>query len=209
VNGGSRRRRTCLLGAAALALPLSQLGHQAAYLAHYGPAGLAYQSRSVHAYLPELVKASGALLGAVALAAVLLLGAARLASSADAPAAARRDVGRAEALGFLLCIQLQVFLVQEAIELLASGHHVGLLDLPLVWGVVGQLPVAALAALGVSWLSGRLVAAVRRLRPAPSPRRRERQAPLVQTWVEPPLAARLSAMAPATLVKRGPPVPSR
>jgi len=207
------RRQVCLLGAVALAFPLSQLGHQVAYLVRYGTDGLAYQSRSVHAYFPDMIKASGALLGLLALAVVLVLGAARVVRggrSAGTAATMRRGVSCREALAFLLCIQLQLFLTQEIMEMVAAGQHVGLLDLPVLWGLVGQLPVALLAALAVSWLSGRLVAAVRELRLARSPRRRERPVLLVQVWVEPARAALLSATAPATLGKRGPPpVPTR
>lgn len=199
------RRQACLLSAVALAFPLSQLGHQVAYLVHYGSAGLAYQSRSVHAYFPDLVKASGAVLGLLALAAVLVLGAARLARGAGPTAAMRREVSWGEALAFLLCIQLQLFLTQEVLEMVAAGHRVGLLDLPLLWALAGQLPIAALAALALSWLSGGLVAAIRQLRAPRGCRRREPPAIVVQVWFEPARAALLSATAPATLGKRGPP----
>src|SRR4030081_2816092 len=70
-------RRSGVIAALLLALPMSQLGHLLAYWLQYGPTAAARQSTGAHAYFPGLLQAGGAALGAALLALLPLLGVAR------------------------------------------------------------------------------------------------------------------------------------
>ena len=201
-----------LLAAALIGIPLSGLGHTIAYVCRYGAAGLAIEGEGVHAYFPQLFALGGAALGMLLIAGVLVGGAGNVALGRGAGMRPAPRQSAVDLLLVVLAVQLQVYVVQETIEALAGGTA---LDVPwllgmLGWGVVGHVPVAGLAALGLSWLSARFEPGLARLRslwhacgelavlPAP-----------VTARLAPPhiadAAARLAGVAPAALVKRGPP----
>jgi hypothetical protein len=194
-----------MLAAIALAFPLSQLGHELAYLVHYGMAGLAIEQHGAHRYFPQILKISGAGLGLVALGALLVLAVDRalFESGCEPP---RVELSRGEAFVCLLAIQLQLFLCQELIEMWAVGQPISVTNVPLVWGLVGQLPVALVAALAFSWLSVRMVGAYKKPRawlvapPVPRP-----PAIVIPIWTEPCSVTRATAAAPSIFLKRGPP----
>jgi hypothetical protein len=157
-------RRSGVITAFLLALPMSQLGHLLAYWLQFGPAAVARQSTGAHAYFPALLHAGGAALGAVLLAVLMLLGVARFMVGLRNDRVPEGGWPVWPLLLTLLGAQLAIFAGQELVEAsLAAlpaappGHLLG-------WGLVGQLPVALLAALGLSWISARVRRAVRGLR---------------------------------------------
>lgn len=152
------------LFAVLLAGPLSQLGHLLAYLVRYGSASWPEQSLGAHAYFPAVAKISAGLTGLLVLGAVAAVGLARLVHARRSPSR-EREVGApvADLLAILLPLQLAVFVVQESGELLIAGQLHGLTDLPLMWGIAGQLPVALLAAVFLHWGSITVARAMRRL----------------------------------------------
>jgi hypothetical protein len=148
-----------------MAVPLSQLGHLLVYLIRYGPAASFQESYGAHAYFPSVAKASAGLLGLLVLTAVALVGLARLVGSKRA--AGQRQAPAAslgELVAVLMPLQLAIFIGQETIELLAAGGLTGLGDVPLLWGLAGQLPLAFLAALFLRWASIAVERAIDRLR---------------------------------------------
>lgn len=150
--------------AALMAVPLSQLGHLLVYFMRYGPANSLQESYGAHAYFPSVAKASAGLLGLLVLVAVVLIGLARLvgrrriAGQRQVPAAALPEL-----VAVLLPLQLAIFIGQETIELLATGRLTSLEDVPLLWGLAGQLPVALLAAIFLRWASIAVERAIDRL----------------------------------------------
>jgi hypothetical protein len=143
----------------------------------------------------------------------LLLGSGiSVAGTARGPAAARP--GRSSALDLaaaLFALQLATFLLQETLEAAVTGHALPSIVELVLWGSLGQLPVALLAALLLSWLGARLETAVVELaaatgqalapRPALAPAR-------AWTPARPALGPRPAAGA---VSQRGPPrsLPSR
>lgn len=201
-----------LLWPAALGIPLSEVGHTVAYLAQYGRRGLLLQSEGVHAYFPSVLQFAATALGLMLLGSVLVMGLGRLVLGRGA---GLRRVGRQAAVLDLLIVatvvQLQIYLVQEVLEILAA-HQVltfGQLFSILGWGLAGQLPVATLAALALSWLSIRMEAAVESLRSLWQESLRDRPPePVVAVHVHAVCVLGVFALACAArqaLVKRGPP----
>jgi hypothetical protein len=169
------------LAASLAGIACAPLGHLLAYRVRFGAEAGHEQSSGVHAYFPVLVATLTAGLGAALLASLLVVGAARL-------AAGRRRGERpgprwpvTDLLAVLFTIQLGVFLALEVAEALAAGSPVPSAPELLLWGTLGQLPVALLAAVALSWLSPRLAVAVRRLRSGDGPFR-PRPEPAVRWW---------------------------
>jgi hypothetical protein len=198
-----RRRIWAVVG---FALAGAQGGHLVAYRLRFGAAAQQVQSAGVHAYFPTATKTA---LGAVALAvlgALLVIGAAR--------AVARgRNVRVAGGppylvmLAALFTLQLAWFIGQELAEALISGVPPSSGTDLLLWGMVGQLPVAVIGAAVVCWLGTRVEAAVEELGEVVSA-----TSPLAITAALAPLpvAAGDRALAIAhesrsRIVKRGPP----
>lgn len=148
-----RRRRLLLI--TGLALPLSQLGHSLASLLRSG-SPLPADAR--HAYFGLGLEVSATLLGAALLACLLAVAVARRLGGSPRP---RRAWPLAWIFLGLAALQLEIYLVQEMLEGASS------IDVA-VRGLAGQLPVAALAALALHWLSARVGPAVCRLRRRPS-----------------------------------------
>lgn len=136
---------------AAVAVPLSQLGHALGTYLRYGQ--LMAPGRA-HGYFAADLEASAAILGGALLTALAIVGGARRLSGAPLR-------GRGWPLGWiflgLAALQLELYLVQE----LAEGATT--IDVA-VRGLIGQVPLAFVAALALRWLSVRLGPAVRRLR---------------------------------------------
>ena len=150
------RLRVVVFGLA-LGLIASQAGHLVAYQVRYGPAAGQVQSAGAHAYFPAAVKTGLGLLAAFILLSLVALGLARLLAgrrleSAEAPALLR-------VLALLFCFQLTCFVVQESAEM-AAGAPVITAPALLLWGTVGQLPVALVAALVLRWFAVRVAPAV-------------------------------------------------
>jgi hypothetical protein len=200
-----------LLWAAALGIPLSEIGHTLAYLARYGREGLLLQSQGGHAYFPGVLQLSATALGLVLLAGLLVMALGRLVFGKGA--GLRRSAAQPvlDLLVVAAAVQLQTYLIQEVVEVLAAHQELSfrLLFSILGWGLAGQLPVALLAALALSWLSIRMEAAVAGLRSLWQDCLRVRPpAPVVAVSVHPvcvPGPARLACVARQALIKRGPP----
>lgn len=141
----------------------SQAGHLLAYQARFGAAAQQLQSTGAHAYFPGLVKTFIGAAAVLVLAGLFLIGLARVLSRRRAPLD-----GSAPSLlrltAALFTIQLAVFAVQEAVEATLGGAPATSATSLLLWGALGQLPIAALAALALRWFLLRFDGAVAELR---------------------------------------------
>jgi hypothetical protein len=60
----------------------------------------------------------------------------------------------------LFTIQLACFAAQETVEAMAGGGHLASVPALLLWGTLGQLPVAIVATLALRWLGARVRPAI-------------------------------------------------
>lgn len=193
-------------GAVLMAAAASQAGHLLAYGVRFGAASAAVQSRGAHAYFPLVALLVGGLAGIVGLACVLVIAAGRRLGGG-------RPLERRPLMDYLpvfFALQLGLFIGQETVESVAAGAPAPDAVALLLWGAVGQLPAAAVAALAFCWLAARVAPAMEALR------RRRRltplRAPIALNLPRPGLSIprlALATSAPAVLVKRGPPPPPR
>ena len=184
----------------------SQAGHLVAYQVRFGAAAQQLQSGGSHAYFPGVVKTAMGLLAAAVLGTIFVAGLARvvgkrpLSRTASAPSLLRL-------VAALFTIQLAVFVVQETAEAAASGAKGGSITTLLLWGGLGQLPVAVAGAIALRWLLVRFEAAVDVIRvalSAPPPRAHVVAAlsPVIAAGGNSPLRSQLIG---AARPKRGPP----
>jgi len=192
-----------------LAMPLvglasAPLGHLLAYQVRYMSSAVHEQSTGAHAYFPVLSAAVTTVLAGALLVSLLFLAAARLVLGRrrGLVRGSRRPVF--DLLPILFTIQLAAFMVQECVEALAMGSMPEPVPAMVLWGTLGQLPVALVAAVVLSWLSARLEAVVQEVRLA---------AGGFQPWLRPAVPAwrpaepggRLHEAARGARPKRGPP----
>ncbi len=196
-----RLRLPLILGSGAIA---SQAGHLLIYQIQYGAAASTVQSQGVHTYFPTLVK-TGLGIGALAiLGSLLLIGLARLVAMPSVGAAVRTP-SYLPLLSSLFTIQLVLFVTQESVEAYLSGSIASATHLLLVAGL-GQLPIAAVAALAIKWLAARVEVAVSVLRQAvPLAAHTQGVATLVPSPWAPALRLAMADSCPAVYAKRGPP----
>jgi len=204
----SRRRVWfALLGLAVLA---SQAGHLLAYQLRYGAAAQHLQGSGAHAYFPTLAKTGLGMLAALTVSGLFVVGFARIVGG--------RALDReSTALPYLrlvatmYTIELGIFVAQELGESAVAGTPAPSLTVLFLWGTLGQLPIAALAAAGLRWLLVRFRSAVQELGAALGPVRFDATfAPLPQliaTGSHPALIQ--SSGERASLAERGPPSPLR
>lgn len=198
------------LAVLAVGLVGAQAGHMLAFQLRFGSAAQHLQSSGAHAYFPTLAKVTLGTIAAALLAVLLVIGLARVLSRGSGArcVAAPKYI---ELLAALFTIQLISFIAQEAGEAMISGGTLGTAPDLLLWGTLGQLPVAAIAAIALGWLSTRFESAVVELRAVLALTRARLQAFLVvlaQSPV-PDRALLLSYVAGGSLGKRGPPSSSR
>jgi len=140
----------------------AQAGHLLAYQLRFGVAAQQVQAAGAHAYFPALAKTGIGLASVAVIAAVCLIGFARVA------AGRRLEPGSAppftRLLAVIYTVQLACFAVQETVEAFAGGAHPMSAPLLLLWGTVGQLPVALAATVALRWLLGRVSPALAALR---------------------------------------------
>lgn len=181
----------------------AQAGHLLAYQLRFGAAAQQVQAAGAHAYFPALAKSAVGLASVAVIAAVCLIGVARVA------AGRRLEPGSAppftRLLAVMYTVQLACFAVQETAEALAGGAHPMSAPLLLLWGTAGQLPVALAATLALRWLLGRVSPALAALR-LPATPARQRVAltlalPAPASAIRPVLARVVIAEHP----RRGPP----
>ena len=199
-------RRRLALAAVALGLLGSQAGHLLAYHLRFGGAAHQIQSTGVHAYFPLVAKTA---LGAVAaglIAGLLLVGLARLLSGLRVRSDSEPSF--ISLLAILFSLQLATFAAQEIVEGLVGGTS--LMSAPdlLLWGTLGQLPVAVIAASALQWLSARVESAVGQIRDVVRAALRKARATspsAIPAHAAPNLALLISRVAGSSLAKRGPP----
>ena len=145
------KRAAAVLG---IALAGSQAGHLLAYELRFGAAAQVVQSTGQHAYFPLVVKTFLGAAALVLIASLLLVGFARIASSGTLETQSAPSLLRL--VSILYTIQLTCFVVQETVE----GESVSQV---VLWGLVGQMPVALAGAIALRWLLARVAPAVARL----------------------------------------------
>ena len=192
------------LGGLALGLVASQAGHLFIYGLIYGPSAGHVQSTGAHAYFPALVKTGFGLTAAFLLLALAVVGLARVLAGRrlrGAPAP-----GFLRLLAMLFCLQLSVFIVQESVEMAAGAPTTSAAAL-LLWGSLGQLPVAVLAAIALRWIAVRVAPAVASLlQPMAGPIRLTQYVVAVRALPLPVQAATSLDALSLTFTRRGPPI---
>jgi len=198
-----RRKALAIVGLGVLG---SQAGHLLAYQLRFGAAAQQVQSAGAHSYFPLLAKTALGTVAVALLGALLVVGLARILGGRRIETASRPSyIGL---LARLFTIQLALFGIQEVVEAMVAGVTAGSAADLLLWGTLGQLPIAAAAALAVGWLSARVESAVGAIREAigaaavvtPLP------APVANLAnAAPDRALLMSCVAGSSLAKRGPP----
>jgi len=203
-------RSRLALAALALGLLGSQAGHLFAYQLRFGAAAQQIQSTGAHAYFPVVAKTALGAISAALIAGLVLVGLARILSGRRV----RTDSEPSfiSLLAVLFSLQLATFALQEIAEALAAGTSFGSAADLLLWGTLGQLPVAIVAASALRWLSTHVESAVGLIRdvvraassmlPAPAPS-------VVPAFAAPDMAWLISRVAGSSLAKRGPPTSLR
>lgn len=146
----------------ALGLAGSQTGHLLTYQLRFGAAAQQLQVSGVHGYFPGLAKTCAGLASLGLLGALFVIGLGRVVTGK------RIDPTSAPSLVSLLAVvytlQLGCFAAQETIEALVGGARIGSVSQILLWGALGQLPVALVASVALRWLLARLGPVVGELR---------------------------------------------
>ena len=186
-------------------LAASQVGHLLVSQLRQGPNALALDRSGAHAYVPALTTLALGAAGAVLLAALLVVAAARVAWSSRSAGRMRR-VSALDLSATLFALQLAIFLGQETLEAAARGEGLPDGTSLLLWGCLGQLPVALLSGIVLSWVGARFEAAVERLLASAGQPVASRPAlPAAPGWRPP--RPRPRARRPAgALSQRGPPM---
>jgi hypothetical protein len=196
------KRAWIVLGLGALA---AQAGHLLAYQVQFGAAAQQIQSSGAHAYFPGVVRTILGMAAGLALTGMFVVGLARILSG--------RPVRRGSAphylrlVATLFTLQLLLFAAQEVAEALVAGTPVASVAHLLLWGTLGQLPVAVVAAAGLRWLLARFESACDEIRIALAavPPPFAYMAVATPAWVHVECNLPLAPVAGASLAKRGPP----
>jgi hypothetical protein len=183
----------------------SQAGHLIAYQVRFGAAAQQLQSSGAHAYFPTTLRAGFGVAAILVLAAGFVIGLARVLSGRSIQRNSSPDYLRLVAV--LYTIQLGMFAGQEVGEALAAGTPVDSAAHLLLWGTLGQLPAALVAAAGLRWLLARFERAITQIRIALAsiPRQVSPAAVVVPLWARPDGNGRLKPSTCASVAKRGPP----
>jgi len=143
-------RARVILSVLGLAVAGSQAGHLLAYTLRFGAAAASLQSSTAHAYFPSIVKPALGIAALALLGALLAVGLARI--------VAGRRLEQEPAPSFLrllavvYTVQLGCFAIQETAEAALSGASPSSASVLILWGTVGQLPVAVVEAIALRWL---------------------------------------------------------
>src|SRR5260370_4341683 len=154
--------RRMVLAVLGLGLLGSQAGHLLAYQIRFGAAAQQIQSTGAHAYFPLMAKAALGAAAAALIGALLVVGLARILGGRRVRSTT--EPSYVSVLAFLFSIQLAAFAAQEIAEAIIVGSTVRSAPDLMLWGTLGQLPIAAVGALAFRWLSARVEAAVGVLR---------------------------------------------
>src|ERR1700674_256410 len=196
------RRSLAVLG---IGLIGSQAGHLLAYQVRFGAAAQQLQSSGAHAYFPAVIRAGFGVAATLLLAAVFVIGLARVLGGRSVRRSSAPPYLRLAAV--LFTIQLVAFAGQEVGEALAAGMPVDSAAHLLLWGTLGQLPVAVMAAAGLRWLLTRVESAATLLHIALAsiPRQISPTGIAVSVWVSLDRGLVFKPATCASLAKRGPP----
>ena len=187
-----------------LGLVASQAGHLLVYALVHGQAAALVQSTGAHAYFPTLVKSAFGLTAIFLLLSLVTVGLARVLSGRRIENAPAPSFVRVVAL--LFCLQLSCFVVQETLEM-AAGAPATSAPALILWGSLGQLPVAVLAALVLRWIAIRVGPAVASLlRPVTTAVRLTTFTVTLQPRPVPIEAASPIGILASRLRRRGPPL---
>jgi len=188
-----------------LAVLASQAGHLLAYQLRFGAAAQQIQSSGAHLYFPGLVRASLGVAAMLILSGIFVVGLARILSGRPIRPDSTPPFLRLFAAMFTL--QLAWFAGQEVVEALVAGAPVASAADLLLWGTLGQLPVALVAAAGLQWLLARVEAAITEIRIALASIPSQLFSPgiAIPIWIHAGRAWILRSAAGASLAKRGPP----
>ena len=199
-------RRRAALAAIGLGVVGSQAGHLLAYQVRFGAAAQHVQSTGAHSYFPLVARTSLGLAAAALLAGVFLVALARVLTGRRVRTDPQPSyVGL---LAAMFTIQLVLFSVQEVVEAMVAGSSAGSAPQLLLWGTLGQLPVAAIAALALRWLAARVEAAVAGVREILTAALRVAPMPAslaVPVYTAPDRALLMSRVACSQPSRRGPP----
>jgi hypothetical protein len=183
----------------------SQAGHLLAYQVRFGAAALHLQSSGAHAYFPSVIRTSLGAAAVLLLGGMFVIGLARIVSG--------RPVRRGSAPNFvrlvavLYTLQLALFAGQEVVESVVAGAPLASPAHLLLWGTLGQLPVAVIAAAGLRWLLIRFDSAIAEIRIAlaAAPSQVSWAGSALPIWGHASKKLILRSVAGASLTKRGPP----
>lgn len=200
----SARRIT--LAVVGLGLLGSQAGHLLAYQLRFGAAAQHVQSSGAHLYFPLVAKTTIGAVAAALVAAIFLIGLARVLAGRSL-VRARSQPAYVGLLAMLYTFQLAFFVGQEMTESMFAGAGVDSAAHLLLWGTLGQLPVAAITALALWWLASRFEAALDEIRFSLAAGHGPQWPAMVAipTLAASPRAVLLSQAAGRSLRKRGPP----
>jgi hypothetical protein len=132
----------------------TQAGHLIAYQLRFGGAAMQVQSTGAHEYFLSAAKTGFGLAALVVLGLLLLIGAGRAVSGRRLEADSAAPFVRT--LAAVYTIQLACYVIQETAEAMAGGGHLGSAPALMLWGAIGQLPVAVAVTLALRWLSTRV-----------------------------------------------------
>lgn len=179
------RRVPLLIG---LALAGAQAGHLIAYAVRFGMAAEQMQSSGAHAYFPTAAKAMLGLAAIGLLMALLVMALARVLAGGGRRIATGPSF--ISLFAVLFTAQLGLFVAQEIVEAAIAGVPADSVSAVALWGMLGQLPAAALGAVTLRWLWSRVEQAVADLRSVGA----------VQRWAITPTAVPAQAWQPAYFV---------
>jgi len=197
-----RRTAFAVIG---LGLLGSQAGHLLAYQVRFGAAAQQIQTSGAHAYFPLVAKTALGAAAAALIGALLLVGLARILSGRRIKAASEPSF--VSLLAVLFSIQLAAFVAQEVAEAIIAGSRVASAPALVLWGTLGQLPIAVIAAIAFRWLSARVETAVWLIREIVRATIALQAAPsiAIPVYAASDRALLMSSVAWSRLVKRGPP----
>ena len=187
----------------------SQAGHLLAYQVKFGAAAQQIQASGAHAYFPLVAKTALGAAAAALIGALVVMGLARILSGRRVRSTT--EPSYISLFAFLFSIQLAAFVAQETAEAIIASSSVGSAPGLMLWGTLGQLPIAAIAALALHWLSARVESAVGLIRDVIVATVPLRPAPLVAipVYEASDQALLTSRIAWSNLARRGPPTSLR
>ena len=187
----------------------SQAGHLLAYQVKFGAAAQQIQASGAHTYFPLVAKTALGAAAAALIGALVVMGLARILSGRRVRSTT--EPSYISLFAFLFSIQLAAFVAQEIAEAIIASSSVGSAPGLMLWGTLGQLPIAAIAALALHWLSARVESAVGLIRDVIGATVPLRPAPLVAipVYEASDQALLTSRVASSPLAKRGPPTSLR